>query len=139
MKFSMTGQEKGDIIIQVTTWAGLTVQPLHITANISLKDTRLQSNIFYIIKATFSLYQLWPLDIGLAIPLIWMWELFSLYQEYQYCFLCVMDVNSFWSKWNIMVIIVSCVCGFFLYLGHVPDFLMNHFDNLYLGVYFRIY
>jgi len=25
MKFSMTGQEKGDILIQVTTWAGLTV------------------------------------------------------------------------------------------------------------------
>jgi hypothetical protein len=50
MKFSMTGQEKGDILIQVTTWAGLTVQPLHITANISLKDTRLQSNIFYIIS-----------------------------------------------------------------------------------------
>jgi len=25
MKFSMTGQEKGDILIQVTAWAGLTV------------------------------------------------------------------------------------------------------------------
>jgi hypothetical protein len=25
MKFSMTGQEKGDLLIQVTTWAGLTV------------------------------------------------------------------------------------------------------------------
>jgi len=28
MKFSMTGQEKGDLLIQVTTWAGLTVQHL---------------------------------------------------------------------------------------------------------------
>jgi hypothetical protein len=74
-------------------------------------------------KATFSLYQLWPLDIGLTIPLIWMWELFSLYQEYQYCFLCVMDVNSFWSKWNMMVIIVSCVCGFFYILDMCPTFL----------------
>jgi hypothetical protein len=25
MKFSMTGQEKGDLSIQVTSWAGLTV------------------------------------------------------------------------------------------------------------------
>jgi len=25
MKFSMTGQEKGDLLIQVTTWTGLTV------------------------------------------------------------------------------------------------------------------
>jgi len=25
MKFSMTGQGKGDLLIQVTTWAGLTV------------------------------------------------------------------------------------------------------------------
>jgi hypothetical protein len=25
MKFSITGQEKGDLLIQVTTWAGLTV------------------------------------------------------------------------------------------------------------------
>jgi hypothetical protein len=25
MKFSMTGQDKGDLLIQVTTWAGLTV------------------------------------------------------------------------------------------------------------------
>jgi hypothetical protein len=25
MKFSMTGQEKGDLLIEVTTWAGLTV------------------------------------------------------------------------------------------------------------------
>jgi hypothetical protein len=25
MKFSMTGQEKGDLLIQVTAWAGLTV------------------------------------------------------------------------------------------------------------------
>jgi hypothetical protein len=25
MKFSMTGQEKGDLLIQVTTWAGVTV------------------------------------------------------------------------------------------------------------------
>ena len=25
MKFSMTGQEKGDPLIQVTAWAGLTV------------------------------------------------------------------------------------------------------------------
>ena len=25
MKYSMTGQEKGDLLIQVTTWAGLTV------------------------------------------------------------------------------------------------------------------
>ena len=25
MQFSMTGQEKGDLLIQVTTWAGLTV------------------------------------------------------------------------------------------------------------------
>ena len=24
MKFSMTGQEKGDLLIQVTAWAGLT-------------------------------------------------------------------------------------------------------------------
>jgi hypothetical protein len=24
-KFSITGQEKGDLLIQVTTWAGLTV------------------------------------------------------------------------------------------------------------------
>ena len=26
MKFSMTGPEKGDLLIQVTAWAGLTVQ-----------------------------------------------------------------------------------------------------------------
>jgi hypothetical protein len=25
MKFSMTGQEKGDLLIQVTIWAGLTI------------------------------------------------------------------------------------------------------------------
>jgi hypothetical protein len=25
MKFSMTGQEKGELLIQVTAWAGLTV------------------------------------------------------------------------------------------------------------------
>ena len=25
MKFSMTGQEKGDLIIQVTAWASLTI------------------------------------------------------------------------------------------------------------------
>jgi hypothetical protein len=25
MKFSMTGQEKGDFLIQVTAWAGLTI------------------------------------------------------------------------------------------------------------------
>ena len=25
MKFSIIGQEKGDLLIQVTTWAGLTV------------------------------------------------------------------------------------------------------------------
>ena len=25
MKFSMSGQEKGDCLIEVTTWAGLTV------------------------------------------------------------------------------------------------------------------
>jgi len=25
MKFSMTGQENGDLLIQVTAWAGLTV------------------------------------------------------------------------------------------------------------------
>ena len=25
MEFSMTGQEKGDLLIQVTAWAGLTV------------------------------------------------------------------------------------------------------------------
>ena len=25
MKFSMTGQEKGDFLIEVTAWAGLTV------------------------------------------------------------------------------------------------------------------
>jgi hypothetical protein len=25
MKFSMTGQEKGDCLIEVTTWAGLTI------------------------------------------------------------------------------------------------------------------
>jgi len=25
MKFSMTGQEKGDLLIQVTAWSGLTV------------------------------------------------------------------------------------------------------------------
>jgi hypothetical protein len=25
MKFSMTGQEKGDLVIQVTTWAGFTI------------------------------------------------------------------------------------------------------------------
>jgi len=28
MKFSMTGQEKGDLLIQVTAWASLTVLPL---------------------------------------------------------------------------------------------------------------
>jgi len=27
MKLSMTGQEKGDLLIQVTTWAGLIVIP----------------------------------------------------------------------------------------------------------------
>ena len=25
MKFSMTGQDKGDLLIEVTSWAGLTV------------------------------------------------------------------------------------------------------------------
>ena len=29
MKFSMTGQEIGDILIEVTTWAGLTVIVYH--------------------------------------------------------------------------------------------------------------
>jgi hypothetical protein len=32
MKFSMTGQEKGDLLIQVTAWAGLTVHVLYITS-----------------------------------------------------------------------------------------------------------
>ena len=29
MKFSTTGQENGDLLIQVTTWAGLTVQYIY--------------------------------------------------------------------------------------------------------------
>jgi hypothetical protein len=33
MKFSMTGQEKGDLLIHVTAWAGLTVISL---SNISI-------------------------------------------------------------------------------------------------------
>ena len=32
MKFSMTGQEKGDLLIQVTVLAGLTVHVLYITS-----------------------------------------------------------------------------------------------------------
>jgi len=28
MKFSMTGQERGDLLIKVTTWTGLTVHIL---------------------------------------------------------------------------------------------------------------
>jgi len=30
MKFSMTRQDKGDLLIQVTTWAGLTVVCINI-------------------------------------------------------------------------------------------------------------
>jgi hypothetical protein len=29
MKFSMTGQEKGDLLIQVTTWAVYTIHPVN--------------------------------------------------------------------------------------------------------------
>ena len=35
MKFSMTGQEKDDLSIQVTTWSGLTVYYFFMNANIS--------------------------------------------------------------------------------------------------------
>jgi hypothetical protein len=38
MKFSMTGQEKGDLLIQVTAWAGLTVHVLYITS-ITISNT----------------------------------------------------------------------------------------------------
>jgi len=31
MKFSMIGQEKGDLFIQVTTWAGLTTIFLYVS------------------------------------------------------------------------------------------------------------
>jgi hypothetical protein len=29
MKFSMTGEEKGDLLIQATAWTGLTVYIIH--------------------------------------------------------------------------------------------------------------
>ena len=32
MKFSMIGQEKGDLLIQATAWASLTVHVLYITS-----------------------------------------------------------------------------------------------------------
>jgi len=34
MKFSMTGQEKGDLLIQVTAWADLTVLYLDRTSHL---------------------------------------------------------------------------------------------------------
>jgi hypothetical protein len=33
MKFSMTGQEKGDLLIQVTAWEGFTVQGTTLETN----------------------------------------------------------------------------------------------------------
>ena len=32
MKFSMTGQKKGDLLIQVTAWAGLIVYQTHFSS-----------------------------------------------------------------------------------------------------------
>jgi hypothetical protein len=39
MNFSMTEQEKSDLLIEVTAWAGLTV--LHYTRNLHIKVLRL--------------------------------------------------------------------------------------------------
>ena len=59
MKYSMAGQEKGDILIQVTTWTGLT---FNITyrytnyirmiryanlSNLRMKEQRLHANVIY--------------------------------------------------------------------------------------------
>jgi hypothetical protein len=51
MKFSMTGQEKGDLLIQVTSWAGLTVYIYCITVQIHMqisslvRTTRFRNNL----------------------------------------------------------------------------------------------
>ena len=41
MKFSMTGQDNGDLLIQVTAWAGLTVilYILYTPIKLTVKDT----------------------------------------------------------------------------------------------------
>ena len=59
MKYSMAGQEQGDILIQVTTWTGLT---FNITyrytnyirmiryaklSNLMMKEQRLHANVIY--------------------------------------------------------------------------------------------
>ena len=45
MNFSMTGQEKCDLLIQVTAWAGLTVHIITMNIIIILRTTTIIMNI----------------------------------------------------------------------------------------------
>ena len=55
MKFSMTGQEKGDLLIQVTAWAGLTVLSQWLPDTYSWTGCH-QSIHFFIALRTFFLH-----------------------------------------------------------------------------------
>ena len=46
MKFSMTGQEKGDCLIEVTTWGGLTGYNIVLKVIPELNKIHTQSNCF---------------------------------------------------------------------------------------------
>jgi hypothetical protein len=51
MKFSNTGQEKGDFLIEVTAWTGLTVHGKNLKKNIYIRTMYL-SEISHIIHYT---------------------------------------------------------------------------------------
>jgi hypothetical protein len=50
MKFSMRGQEKGDLLIKVTTWAGLTVFCA------CLQELSVESQCRYIVKLVYKVH-----------------------------------------------------------------------------------
>ena len=52
MKFSMTGQEKGDLLIQVTTWVGLTVYVWYISFCRERKDYQMGIRKTYFVHAS---------------------------------------------------------------------------------------
>ena len=55
MKFSMTGQEKGDLLIQVTAWAGLTVHVFYIHTICVTDD---QGKVTFVIVIVMSFFPL---------------------------------------------------------------------------------
>jgi len=60
MKFSITGQEKGDLLIQVIVWAGLTI--LVISANDRTKNNVLKYRKF-IVTISYNSWRLFYFEI----------------------------------------------------------------------------